>query len=93
MFKFSVFFTGEAKVFDRPVKGREAVNQLLSLRQGNRSVSEYSDSFRILAAETGWDHAALQGVFFKGFSEEIKRELAIRVDTKSRDALIDHSSK
>lgn len=53
------------KVFDHAVRGREAVNQVLLLKQGNRSVSDFSSSYRILAGETGRDQAVLQGIFFK----------------------------
>lgn len=76
------------KVFDHPVKRREAVSQLLSLRQANRSVCEHSVTFPILANKTGWDHAALQGIFFRGLFEEIKDELAFRDNTTSLDVLI-----
>lgn len=77
------------KIFDHPVKGREVISQLLSLNQSNRSVSENSVAFRILAAESGWDQSAFQGVFFKGLSEEVKDELAVRDETTPLDAHID----
>lgn len=64
-------------VFDHPVRGREATNQLLSPKQSGQLVSEYAISFRILAAETGWDQVALQGVFMRGLSDEVKEELAV----------------
>lgn len=81
---FQAFLQEMRKVFDHPVKGRKAVNQLLSLKHCNQSV-EYSVSFRILAAETEWNQVALQGVFLKGLSEEVKDELAIRDETASLD--------
>ncbi len=53
-------FSGEMKrVFDHPVKGRQAEGHLLDLQQGNQSVSHYAINFRILAAESGWGDAAL----------------------------------
>lgn len=52
-------------MFDHAVRGREAVNQLLLLKQGNRSVSDFSGSYRILAGETGSNQAVVQGIFFK----------------------------
>ncbi|KAL0185787.1 hypothetical protein M9458_017457, partial [Cirrhinus mrigala] len=39
------------RVFDRAVVGREAARMLTDLRQGNRSVSDYSIEFRTLAAD------------------------------------------
>ena len=66
-------FSGELrKVFDHPVRGKEAGSQLLSLRQGRDSVSQYAVDFRILAAECTWDQAALQSVFLRGLADEIK---------------------
>ena len=82
-------FTREmSRVFDHPVRGREASQRLLSLRQGSASVAEYAVDFRILAAECGWDDAALQGVFFFGLSEKMKDELATRYDTNTLEELI-----
>lgn len=75
------------KVFDH-IQGKEASGHLLSLRQGKSFVSEYSIDFHILAAETGWDERALQGVFFRGLSEEVKDQLATRDETSSLDELI-----
>ncbi len=77
------------RVFDHPVKGKDAVSGLLSLSQeGRNSVSQYALDFRILASECGWDRAALQGLFLKGLSEEIKDELAARDETMSLEELI-----
>lgn len=70
-------FTAEMhRVFDHPIKGKEAVSQLPSVIQGRGSVSQYILQFRILAVESGWHESALQGVFFKGLSEESKGKLA-----------------
>ena len=85
---FKAFTSEMLRVFDHPVKGKEAVSQLLSLNQGRNSVSQYALDFRILAAECGWDQAALQGVFLKGLSEEIQDELATRDETTSLEGLI-----
>ena len=82
-------FTAELrKVFDHPVQGKEAASKLLSLRQGPRSVAEFSVDFRILAAESGWDETALRGVFVHGLSDTVKDELAARDETDSLDSLI-----
>lgn len=61
---------------------------MLSLRQGSSSVSAYSIDFRILATECGWDDKALQGIFYRGLSDEVKDELAARDGTTSLEELI-----
>lgn len=71
------------KVFDHPLQGREAGGWLLSLRQGQNSVSHFAIDFCILATKSGCGHRALQSVFLKGLSEELKDELAARDDTPS----------
>lgn len=76
------------KVFDHPVLGKEISSHLLSLRQGARTVADYSIEFRILAAESRWDKLALQGVFTRGLTENIKDELAARDETSDLDSLI-----
>lgn len=53
---FQAFSLEMRKVFDHPVNGIEAVNQLLSVKQGNGSVSDFTISFRNLVAETGWEN-------------------------------------
>lgn len=82
------FISEMRKVFDHPLQTKEASNRLLSLRQGSGSVSTYSVDFRILATECGWDEKALQGVFLRGLSEEVKDELAARDETNSLEDLI-----
>lgn len=82
-------FTQEMKnVFDHPVKGREATSQMLRLRQGSQSVSQYALEFRILAAESGWNDPALRDIFHKGLAEELKDELATRDEPASLEGLI-----
>lgn len=76
------------KIFDHPLKGKEAATRLLSLKQGSSSVAQYAIDFRILAAESGWDDTALQGVFIKGLNERVKDELAARDETNSFEELI-----
>lgn len=74
------------KTFNLPVRGREATNQLLCPRQGGQL--EYAITFCILAAETSWDQAVLQGMFLRGLLEEVEDELAVCDDSPSLDALI-----
>lgn len=86
---FHMFTEEMRRVFDRPIRGSQAVSQLLDLQQLGLSVSEYTVKFRILAAESGWDDSALQAIFFKGLYGEVKDELAVRDECNSLNSLID----
>lgn len=77
------------RVFDHPVKGRQAKSQLLDLQQGHLSVSGYALEFCILAVESGWEDSALQAVFLKGLSDKLKDELALQEECGSLNSLID----
>ena len=46
-------------------------------------------TFQILAVESGWDESALQAVFLKGLSGDIKDELAVRDETSSLRELME----
>ena len=82
-------FTAEMRmVFDHPVRGREASQRLLHLRQGSRSVASFAVEFRTLAAESGWNGEALQGVFLNALSDDIKDQLAFREESTDLDELI-----
>lgn len=76
------------KVFDHPVRGKDAARRLLSLRQGPRSVAELAIEFRTLAAESGWNEEALQGAFQNALSENLKDELVSRDEPGGLDELI-----
>lgn len=84
---FSQFAEEMKRVFDHPVRGRQAVGQLLHLRQGSQSVSQYAIAFRIPAAESRWGDSALQAIFIKGLAGEIKDELAVCEDSSSLNSL------
>ena len=67
------------RVFDHPVRGKEASSRLLSLRQGSDSVAQFALKFRIIAAESGG---------LRGLSDRIRDELAVRDETTLLDDLI-----
>ena len=88
------------RVFDRSSTGMDAGRELMRLRQGKNSVSDYAIEFQTLATNSGWEGRALIDAFLHGLSEEIKDELltrdlpdeldriitlAIRVDTRRED--------
>ena len=88
------------RVFDRSTTGHDAGQELLRLRQGSKSVSDYSIEFQTLATDSGWEGRALVDTFLHGLSEAVKDELltrelpedldrivalAIRIDTQLED--------
>lgn len=87
-FDYDDFTQEMKKVFDHPVRGKDAARHLLSLQQGSRSVAEFAIEFRTLAAESGWNDEALQGVFQNALSDNLKDELVSREEPGSLDQLI-----
>ena len=75
-------------VFDHPDHRGDAAKRLLNIRQGTKSVADFSVDFRILAADAGWDEPALRGVFVNALSEQMKDELAARDDSTDFDSLV-----
>lgn len=53
-------------MFDRSAHGEEASRILSSLRQGRRTVVDYSIEFRTLSTTCGWNEPALVARFFRG---------------------------
>nr|XP_061790648.1 uncharacterized protein LOC133580375 [Nerophis lumbriciformis] len=88
---FETFKTELVRVFDHPVKGKEAASRLLDFSQGDLTVADYSIQFRILAAECGFEEAALCGIFRRGLSSAVKDELAARDDSSNLQELIELS--
>uniref|UniRef100_A0A8C5HTM3 Gypsy retrotransposon integrase-like protein 1 n=3 Tax=Gouania willdenowi TaxID=441366 RepID=A0A8C5HTM3_GOUWI len=85
---YSRFSADMRRVFDHPVRGRDAGDRLMALRQGARSVAEYSVEFQALAATSGFNDPALQRSFYRGLSEALKDELATKEEVGSLEALI-----
>lgn len=86
---FSEFSKEMKKVFDRSKQGREAAREVLLLRQGRQTVSDYSIQFRTLAVSAGWNAEAMYDVFFNGLSEEVKDELLPHTLPTGFDELVD----
>uniref|UniRef100_A0A672H822 CCHC-type domain-containing protein n=1 Tax=Salarias fasciatus TaxID=181472 RepID=A0A672H822_SALFA len=85
---YQAFTLEMKKIFDHPVRGREAGDRLTIIRQGSRSVAEFAIEFRILAAECGWNDQALQRVFYRRLQDSLKDELARRDPSPDLDHLI-----
>lgn len=85
---FAGFSEELRRVFDHPVRGQDALNRLLSLRQGSGSVADFAISFRILAAESGANEHTLRTIFARNLSETLKDELLSRDATTTLEQLI-----
>ena len=85
---FLLFSKELRKVFDHATPGREAAQGLMDLKQGGRSVADYSIDFRTIAADSGWNAPPLLAAFYHGLSDRIKDELAARDLPAGLDDLI-----
>jgi len=84
---FSLFKREFQAVFNHPVDGKDAASRLLVIRQGSRTVAQYTLEFRILAAESRWEANALLCVYRKGLSDAIK-DLIVRDSPETLNDLI-----
>ena len=84
---YSQFKSEFRAVFDHPADGQDASSRLLVIRQGSRSVAQYTLQFRILAAESRWNDQALLSVYRKGLNDSIK-DLIVRDSPTSLSELI-----
>ena len=66
------------RVFDRSSSGPEAGRELMRLRQGKVSVSDYAIDFQRLAADGGWEGRPLVDAFIHGLTHEVRDELLAR---------------
>lgn len=65
-------------MFDIPDDLGNMATRLTNFKQGCLSVADYSVEFRVQAAESDWDEAALCDTFINGLNEQIQDELATR---------------
>lgn len=65
-------------VFEHPEHGLTAGQRLLNMRQGESAAADYAISFRVLAAESGWNAPAQRDVFIHGLQPDLRREVASR---------------
>ncbi|KAK9521450.1 hypothetical protein VZT92_021255 [Zoarces viviparus] len=76
------------KVFNHATPGREVARGLFDLKQGGRSVADYSIEFRTIAAESNWNASSLLDAFYHGLSDCLKDELAARDLPAGLDELV-----
>lgn len=78
MFSFSAFTAEFRSSFGEVNEQLHTETKLLRLRQGRDSAAEYGAMFRRLSSSTGYNDAALMGMFREGLSEDLKDEIATR---------------
>lgn len=82
-------FVGELHLtVDHPGSCPNAGRRLQNLCQGCRPVYEYTQKFRTLAVESGWNNMALRVAYYQGLLEEIKDELASREEIDDLEELV-----
>ena len=85
---FALFSAELKRVYDHPIRGQQAGQQLLRLRQGRHTVREFASEFRSLAVESGWNDQALLTAFQSGLNRTIGREIALRKEPLTLDEAI-----
>ncbi|KAK3519979.1 hypothetical protein QTP70_009632 [Hemibagrus guttatus] len=78
------YFAGMIReVFEYPADGKDISVRLMELRQGSEAAADYAIRFRMLAAQSGWNDAALWAVFRSGLHPALQAELACHVEATS----------
>ncbi|KAK3548962.1 hypothetical protein QTP70_022660 [Hemibagrus guttatus] len=78
------YFAGMIReVFEYPAGSKDISVQLMELRQGSEAAADYAIRFRTLAAQSGWNDAALWAVFHAGLNPILQAELACYVEATS----------
>lgn len=85
---YSEFLSEFKTVFNKGSSMAAAAHRLVHLKQGKRSMSDYSVDFWILAEETGRGQEALKSTLLNNVCEELKNELIMQELPSSLDALV-----
>ncbi|KAK3574237.1 hypothetical protein QTP86_004295 [Hemibagrus guttatus] len=83
---FACFAGMIREVFEYPAGGKDISLQLMELRQGSETAADYAIQFRTLAAQSGWNDAAL--LFPAGLNPCLQAELACHVEATSLSQLM-----
>ena len=86
---FQAFSEELRKVFGLGASGSDAARDLLSLRQGNQSVADFSIDFWTRARRSDWNSAALRDAFLLGLADYFKDELVSYPLPSTLDKLIE----
>ena len=82
------FATELKRMFDYPIRGHQAGQQLMKIRQGRLTVREFVVNFRGFAVESGWNEAALITAFQNGLNRDIGKEIALRGEFRTLDEAV-----
>ncbi|CAJ1081228.1 hypothetical protein LDENG_00284880 [Xyrichtys novacula] len=86
---FDLFAAELRKVFGFENSGSDSARGLMGLKQGERTVADYSIDFRTRASQSGWNSAALRDAFLHGLADYIKDELVSHDTSLTLDGVID----
>ncbi len=86
---YDTFIRQFREVFEHSASGKEVGEELIALRQGNRTAADYTLTFRTLAAQTGWENEPLRLLYRKGLNEELQSELACRDDRRTQEQFME----
>ncbi len=78
---FEAFVAHFQEVFGQSTGSLSIPDQLIRLRQGRSTVSDYTLQFRTLAAASGWNEAALLTAYRQGLDSQIRTQMAIYDDS------------
>lgn len=82
------FLSKFRSVFNKGSGATTAVHRLLNLKQGKRSMADYSVNIWILAEDTGWGQEALESTLLNNICVELKYEQVTRDVPASLGAFI-----
>ncbi|KAL0153008.1 hypothetical protein M9458_051687, partial [Cirrhinus mrigala] len=85
---FDHFLAQLHEVFEYPEGGQDISDQLLDLKQGDRTAADFAIEFRTLAAQSKWNEVALKAVFKRGLNSKLQAELACKTVDSSLNELI-----
>ncbi len=86
---YDTFIRQFREVFEHSASGKEVGEELIALRQGNRTAADYTLTFRTLAAQTGWENEPLRLLYHKGLNEELQSELACRDEGRTLEQFME----
>lgn len=85
---FDAFAKEMLKVFDLDSSTAEASRALMTIRQGNRTVADFSIDFRTLARRSSWNEAAQVDAFLHSLADYVKDELVSHDQPSTLDETI-----
>ena len=88
---FQAFSKELRKVFGMGASVSDAARDLLSLRQGNQTVADFSIDFRTRARQSNWNESALRDSFLHSLADYIKDELVSHDLPSTLDGVIERA--